>query len=343
MGNIRRDVLVVDRDEGCIAEVKDFLTEEAAFNPVTPYGVSKVKVEAALSKMADADFCPTYLRASTAYGVSPRLRFDLVVNNLTAWAYTTGRVYLKSDGTPWRPLVHVEDICRAYIAVLHAPCELVHNEKVNTTMMVPTMLKQLLDHPDFDNDKFADWGYMQGTRLIVSTDFEADPTKMYEAGSNHGTAVGGVIAAETDATHTVGAAPQCRMLPVKWESQGPYLLISDSKLLTVLNFLAGKVDVMSNSWGSSPVGDYASVVVERIRELAKGIRAFVVPEINMGQIVREVERCAAGQAQVFGANRAGGDILEPHHVLDVIRQAAGREPAPARPAQARAIPRGEEA
>jgi 2-oxoglutarate ferredoxin oxidoreductase subunit alpha len=82
---------------------------------------------------------------------------------------------------------------------------------------------------------------------------------------------------------------------------------------------------------------------ERIRELAKGIRAFVVPEINMGQIVREVERCAAGQAQVFGANRAGGDILEPHYVLDVIRHAAGREPAPNRPAQARAMPRGEEA
>ncbi len=125
-----------------------------------------------------------------------------------------------------------------------------------------------LDHPDFDNGKFADWGYMQGTRLIVSTDFEADPGGMYEPGSNHGTAVGGVIAAETDATHTVGAAPQCRMLPIKWESQGPYLLISDSKLLTVLNFLADKVDVMSNSWGSSPVGDYASVIVERIRELA---------------------------------------------------------------------------
>jgi nucleoside-diphosphate-sugar epimerase len=108
-----------------------FLTEEAAFNPVTPYGVSKVKVEAALSKMADADFCPTYLRASTAYGVSPRLRFDLVINNLTAWAVTTGRVYLKSDGTPWRPVVHVEDICRAYIAVLHAPTELVNNEAFN--------------------------------------------------------------------------------------------------------------------------------------------------------------------------------------------------------------------
>ena len=109
----------------------DFLTENASFNPVTPYGISKVRVEMALSRMADNDFSPTYLRASTVYGLSPRLRFDLVVNNLTAWAYTTGRVYLKSDGTPWRPNVHIEDISRAYIAVLHAPRELVHNEAFN--------------------------------------------------------------------------------------------------------------------------------------------------------------------------------------------------------------------
>jgi nucleoside-diphosphate-sugar epimerase len=109
----------------------DFLTEEASFNPVTPYGVSKVKVEAALSKMADEDFSPTYIRASTAYGVSPRIRFDLVTNNLTAWAFTTGLVYIKSDGTPWRPIVHIEDISRAYIAVLRAPRELVHNQSFN--------------------------------------------------------------------------------------------------------------------------------------------------------------------------------------------------------------------
>lgn len=109
----------------------DFLTEEATFNPVTPYGFSKVRVEAALSQMADADFSPTYLRASTAYGISPRLRFDLVTNNLTAWAFTTGRVYLKSDGTPWRPIVHIEDISLAYIAALHAPRDVVHNEAFN--------------------------------------------------------------------------------------------------------------------------------------------------------------------------------------------------------------------
>ncbi|MHC5074183.1 MAG: NAD-dependent epimerase/dehydratase family protein [Planctomycetota bacterium] len=108
-----------------------FLTEEASFNPVTPYGGSKVKVEQALEKMADKDFSPIYIRASTAYGVSPRLRFDLVTNNLTAWAFTTGRVYLKSDGSPWRPIVHIEDISRAYIAALQAPPELIHNEAFN--------------------------------------------------------------------------------------------------------------------------------------------------------------------------------------------------------------------
>jgi len=109
----------------------DFLDEQADFNPVTPYGVSKVKVEAALHRLADADFSPTYLRASTAYGVSPLLRFDLVINNLTAWAFTTGLVYLKSDGTPWRPVVHVEDIALAYVAALHAPREAVHDQAFN--------------------------------------------------------------------------------------------------------------------------------------------------------------------------------------------------------------------
>ena len=109
----------------------NFLTEEADFNPVTAYGKSKVEVELAVTKIADDNFCPTYLRASTAFGVSPRIRFDLVINNLTAWAVTTGRVFLKSDGTPWRPVVHVEDICRAYIAVLHAPIDLIHNESFN--------------------------------------------------------------------------------------------------------------------------------------------------------------------------------------------------------------------
>jgi len=109
----------------------EFLAENAAFNPVTPYGESKVLVEQDVSRIADETFSPSYLRNSTAYGVSPRLRADLVVNNLVGFAYTTGEVLIASDGTPWRPLVHVEDICRAFIAVLEAPRELVHNQAFN--------------------------------------------------------------------------------------------------------------------------------------------------------------------------------------------------------------------
>ena len=107
------------------------LTEDAAFNPITPYGVSKVLFERDVSQFADAGFSPTFLRNSTAYGVSPRLRADVVVNNLVAIAHTTGEVLIQSDGTPWRPLVHIEDISRAFIAVLHAPRDLVHNEAFN--------------------------------------------------------------------------------------------------------------------------------------------------------------------------------------------------------------------
>ena len=109
----------------------DFLDEEADFNPVTPYGESKVLAEADMRKLADDDFSPTYLRNATAYGVSSRLRGDLVVNNLVGYAMTTGDVLIKSDGTPWRPLVHIEDISRAFVAVLHAPREVVHDEAFN--------------------------------------------------------------------------------------------------------------------------------------------------------------------------------------------------------------------
>src|SRR3954453_15951250 len=112
----------------------DFLDETSGFNPVTPYGVSKVKVEQAVRQLADETFSPTFLRASTAYGGAPRLRFDLVVNNHTAWAFTTGEVHLKSDGMAWRPIVHVEDLARAYVAVLEADRTLVHNEAFNVGM-----------------------------------------------------------------------------------------------------------------------------------------------------------------------------------------------------------------
>jgi nucleoside-diphosphate-sugar epimerase len=110
---------------------EDLISEEGVFNPVTPYGHSKVLVERDVAQLADADFSPAFLRNGTAYGVSPRLRFDLVLNNLVAWAFTTGCVRLKSDGTPWRPLVHIEDIARAFLAILHAPRDLVHNQAFN--------------------------------------------------------------------------------------------------------------------------------------------------------------------------------------------------------------------
>ena len=97
------------------------LTEESTLQPRHALRESKVLVERDVSMLADDDFCPTFMRPATAFGVSPRIRFDLVLNNLTAWAVTTGRIYMKSDGSPWRPIVHIADICRAFIAALEAP------------------------------------------------------------------------------------------------------------------------------------------------------------------------------------------------------------------------------
>ena len=122
------------------ASGNQFLDENASFNPVTPYGQSKVDAEYHLSQLADDRFSPVYLRASTAYGLSPLLRFDLVVNNLTAWAIATGKVFLKSNGLSWRPLVHVEDIARAYIAAITAPKENIHNEAFNVGLTTENFL-----------------------------------------------------------------------------------------------------------------------------------------------------------------------------------------------------------
>ena len=110
---------------------QDAVDESAPFRPVTPYGQAKVDAERGLHALASDGFSPVSLRNATVYGVSPRLRFDLVVNNLTAWAVATGAVRMTSDGSPWRPLVHVRDVGGAVAAALDAPREAVHDQAFN--------------------------------------------------------------------------------------------------------------------------------------------------------------------------------------------------------------------
>lgn len=109
----------------------DVLTEDAPLRPLTAYALSKVRTEEDVAKLADASFSPIFMRNATAYGLSPRLRADVVLNNLVCWAHTTGRIRIMSDGTPWRPIVHVQDIGRAFAAALAAPRDSIHNEAFN--------------------------------------------------------------------------------------------------------------------------------------------------------------------------------------------------------------------
>jgi nucleoside-diphosphate-sugar epimerase len=109
----------------------DILTEDAPLRPLTAYAVSKVRTEEDVSKLADTAFSPVFMRNATAYGASPRLRADVVLNNLVCWAHTTGRIRLMSDGSAWRPIVHVEDIARAFAAALVAPREAIHDQAFN--------------------------------------------------------------------------------------------------------------------------------------------------------------------------------------------------------------------
>lgn len=128
---VRRFVYMSSCSVYGVAEGDDYVTEESSVNPQTAYAKCKTLVEADLQPMADDNFSPTFMRNATAYGASPRMRFDIVLNNLSGLAWTTKEIRMTSDGTPWRPLVHALDICKAIVCTLEAPRDIVHNQIFN--------------------------------------------------------------------------------------------------------------------------------------------------------------------------------------------------------------------
>ena len=143
------------------------LDEESEFNPVSAYAVSKIETEKAVSRMADQNFSPVFLRNSTAYGHSPMLRIDLVVNNLLACAVARGDIRIMSDGTPWRPLIHCRDIARAFIALMEAPKGIVHNQSIN--IGANTENYQVKDVADFVKK------YVPKANIVFTGEVGADP------------------------------------------------------------------------------------------------------------------------------------------------------------------------
>ncbi|MFD9379591.1 SDR family oxidoreductase [Streptomyces sp. NPDC059999] len=145
----------------------DLVTEDAPLRPVTPYAESKVRVEDDLHALSDGDFSPVFMRNATAFGYSPRLRADIVLNNLVGHALLSGEVLVLSDGTPWRPLVHAADIARAFTAALTAPREAVHDRAFNigsetNNVTVAEIAEQVAEA-------------VSGSKVVITGETGADP------------------------------------------------------------------------------------------------------------------------------------------------------------------------
>jgi len=165
--------------------------EESPLDPQTEYARSKVRSERAIKELATDDFSPTFLRNGTVYGLSSRMRFDTVFNNLMGSAVTTGGIVIRSDGKPWRPVVHVTDVARAFLAVAMAPLADIHNEAINTgsdhlnhqvitlaeiaTRTVPGATLEVRSEPDADQRTYKT-DFSKFARIFPSFEFRWTPT-----------------------------------------------------------------------------------------------------------------------------------------------------------------------